>query len=205
MNASLFALHAPHSTTLRFSSDMNMSAVRWLVDEIEYARGYLRQTCVTVEIDSHGGDSHSLEFWLLNCRRWEREQFTLATRAVGAAESAAAMMLSHGTIGARSALPTARLLFHTGRLITEGREIWTTRRLAMQRDRVDQFDTMMLEQLVTHILSPREDRPVSTEANALVQDRPALLTRYQELWQRDAHIAPSEARSLGLLDHVEDC
>lgn len=204
LNDTMLALHSPHATTLRFSSDVNMPAVRWLVDEIEYARCYLRHPRVTVEIDSHGGDSHSLEFWLQCCQRWKRDGFTVATRAVGAAESAAALMLSHGSIGARSALPTARLLFHTGRLITEGREVWTTQRLAVQRDRVDQFDTLMLDRLVTHILGARGEGARVDESSLARDDRPQLLARYHELWQRDTHITPAEALALGLLDHVED-
>jgi ATP-dependent protease ClpP protease subunit len=195
------ARHTAHTTTLRFSTDVRMRSVQWLVDEVEHARNYLGQKRVIVEIDSHGGDSHGLDFWLHHCRAWSLDpSFTLATRAVGSAESAAAIMLSYGTPGARTAVPTARLLYHTARVVTAGHEVWTERRLQMQHAHISQFDTRVLEDLVTHLLPAR----LASRATPNTDTRAELLATYRELWMRDSHISPSEAVFHGLIDRVED-
>lgn len=193
----LEARHTAHHTTLRFSTEVNMESVRWLVDEVQHARTYLRHTHVTVELDSHGGSSHGLEYWLHNCRRWSADPgFTLATRAVGAAESAAAIILSHGTVGARSALPTARLLYHGARIVTSGHEVWTGDRLRLQHGEMHAVNHRMLTSLAAHC--GQCTAPGAGDADT------ALLERYTDLWQRDAHITPAEALAHGLIDAIDE-
>lgn len=207
MSTEHMTVHEAHCTTLRLGSDVTMSTVRALVDDVEFARSYLRHRRVLLEIDSHGGESSALEFWLLHVQRWQRDGLQLATRAVGAAESAAAIMLSHGSLGARSALPTARLLYHAGRVIADAREVWNAERLAYHLERVGQFDAYRLRALAEHVLGARRrTRQGDPPTDAVPGDEgvlPELLERFQELWQREAHITPGEALSLGLIDHVE--
>ena len=79
-----------------------------------------------------------------------RRGFTLATRAVGSTSSAAAIMLSQGTIGARSAVPTARLLYHGARIINATGDVWTADRLHTHHEEVAATTARVLEQMVLH-------------------------------------------------------
>ena len=204
MTAFGYALHTPAQTTIRFSTDVSMASTSWLVGEVAHARDYLRHRTVVVELDSSGGSADGLEYWLLHCRRWMRDPgFTLATRAVGAAESAAALMLSHGTVGHRSALPTARLLFHTGRIVTAGQSVWTAQQLKRHHERMYAFDRTVLERLADHVLLGLTGADDTLTETMRADDRDELLERYADLWHRDEHIKPSEAKTLGLIDLIE--
>ena len=197
------AQHTAHATTLRFGAPVTLDSVRWLIDEIQHARTYLRHDRVTIEFHSHGGDSEGLEHWLAFSETLTaRRGFTLATRAVGSTSSAAAIMLSQGTIGARSAVPTARLLYHGARIINATGDVWTADRLHTHHEEVAATTARVLEQMVLHRL--RDAGAHKTTRRAPATTHTELLARYTALFSRDTQITPTEACEHGLIDFVAD-
>lgn len=195
------AVHTLDATTLRFGAPVTIDSVRWLTDEIRHAREYLRHERVTIELNSPGGDSEGLEYWLHQSEYLTSIRgFVLATRAIGNTSSAAAILLSQGTIGARSALPNAKLLYHGARIINTTGDVWTAERLHTHHEQIASLTDRVLEQMVLHRL--RDVRPLSTTRRAPAATHTELRSRYAALFSRDAQITPEEACEHGLIDYV---
>ena len=101
---------------VRLAGEIEDQLVLDLCDEIELAIEYYHYREIEIRINSPGGSVAALEHYMDRLKRWRRgKELVIATTAMSTVSSAAAVILSLGTIGHRRAHASARLLYHNVR------------------------------------------------------------------------------------------
>lgn len=198
---------------IRLQGQITTAAIFDLVDQIEVAIEYYRYPRVDIEIDSPGGELRALDYLLTKLTRWrENSRLVIGTLAMTEAASAAAVLLSMGTIGYRRAYPYARMLYHQPRLPTQD--------TVLTRDNTAVIGTMLAEaeahirdRLLDHLFRdrPKVSMPGISHVKRLTWEPKDVKPRSRSdaariLAALDAHdrqITALQAISLGLLDQVE--
>lgn len=88
-----------------------------LVMVIELGRSLYSPEAITVHMRSPGGSARAMEYWVLKCKEWADCGRHIATRAQATCASAAALIVTMGAVGLRSAHPLSLMLYHNPRLI----------------------------------------------------------------------------------------
>lgn len=204
----------PQSATIRLVGPVTSDSVLWLVGELTTLSSYYHYRSIRLMVDSPGGDAAALLHftdWLGEWRR-RNEGLVLHTVALTQASSAAAVIVSLGC--RRGAYPSTQLLYHHGRVLTDGPSLWTQERLALQQMELARLNQRIVRLLAEHALTKLKERNrplvrVPRGAHAAdveeieVKDADDLAAIYAETFERDRFMTPETAIGLGLLDAIE--
>lgn len=99
-----------------FAAPVTSEGIYTLCSRIEEATNYYRYESIELSLHSPGGSAAALKHFIACRKRWAKRGIILRTRALNETSSAAAFMLSNGTLGERSAQAHSRLVYHFSRL-----------------------------------------------------------------------------------------
>jgi ATP-dependent Clp protease protease subunit len=187
----------PVSTTLnarvpvvRLTDAIDMAAAYALVDEIALLHDYYQFRTIDLHIDSPGGETDALHHIVQSLEPWRKgEGRTLRTLGLNQVASAAALLLSFGTIGHRAATAHSRLLYHSVRCINREGLIETVADLRKTSRQLEQWDKRFLDLLSEHSLHG--------EGDAIDHKR-----KLRRLLRQDRFLTPGQALDLKLIDRV---
>ena len=177
---------------IRLTGDIEMPLAYALLDEVNLLHRYYQFRTIELHIDSPGGSADALHFLVHALEPWSRgEGRVLRTFGVNEVASAAAMLLSFGTVGHRMASKRSRLLYHSVRNVQRENTSHTVAQLRAVTRRLESWDRMFVDLLAGHSLSGASDVEVS-----------AFRTRLKRLMKKERFITPEVAREMHLLDEV---
>lgn len=137
---------------IRLIGEVNNKSIFSLCDEIDLAIEYYNYRKIDIQIDSPGGSISSLDYYISKLDKWQqRHGVIIGTLGLTSVASAAAMILSLGTIGYRRAYMSSQLVYHNSRLITQKEEMWTKERLDYTNKSLVETDDRLLNRLVKHV------------------------------------------------------
>jgi ATP-dependent protease ClpP protease subunit len=178
------------SPVIRLTGDIDMQVCYALIDEMKLLHDYYQFRTVELQIDSPGGSADALHHIVLSMRDWSQGNGrVLRTVALNQACSAAAMLLSFGTVGHRHALATSRLLYHPIRSVFTQHTVQTVSQLRMMSRNLEEWDGKFLDMLSEH-------------ACAAGKDRAAYRRMLKWLFQKEKFINAEQAKALSLIDVV---
>lgn len=102
-----------------FFHDVSPESIFSLCTQLDHAVSYYQYRRVEIAIQSPGGSVRALKLFQEHLAAWRADGIQIATRGVAEVGSAAAVMLSLGDLGTRSAGPHATLLYHHVRVSGE--------------------------------------------------------------------------------------
>src|SRR5262249_21951819 len=150
--------------------------------------GYYQFRTIDLHIDSPGGDADALRYVVHSLDPWRKgEGRVLRTFGLNQAASAAAMLLSLGTLGHRFAFWRCRLLYHSVRNVQMANAAHTAAQLHVVKRRLEGWDKWFVDLLSEH-----------TGGSDGVSYRRKIL----RLLHQDKFISPEEALQLKLIDRV---
>ena len=135
---------------VRFSGPVDANRIFMLCDEIDSLISEYYYNRVCIEIDSNGGEAKSLLYFCEKLKGWRRGGVRIETMALTQCASAAAMMLSMGDIGFRSAMPKTTLVYHNARVALSQRP-FTSDVLEKISTLLNKTDSDLLVMLLRHI------------------------------------------------------
>jgi len=178
---------------IRLTGDIDMPLCYALIDEIKLLHGYYQYRTIELEIDSPGGNADALHHLVQFLAPWSRgEGRILRTKGPNEVCSAAAILLSFGTLGHRVASSHSRLLYHHVRKTFPNGSSQTVSELLSSGKRLDAWEKTFLEQLVEHL--GRLPGPIENIG--------AYRKRLRRLLAQERFIGAAEACELGLIDRV---
>jgi ATP-dependent protease ClpP protease subunit len=191
----------PLSTTLnakipmiRLTGDIDMAVAFALLDEITLLHDYYQFRVIDLHIDSPGGNADALHYLVEALGAWRRgESRTLRTFGLNEVASAAALLLSFGTLGYRTAYSRSRLLYHSVRAVKIIGSSNTVAELRAESKKLELWDKRFMDLLVDHALAP---------ATAPESARTAYRKRLRQVFREDRFITSGQARELRLIDKV---
>jgi ATP-dependent protease ClpP protease subunit len=179
--------------SIRLTGVIDMDVCLGLIDEMKILHGYYQYRTIELEIDSPGGDGEALNHLVQFLAPWSRgEGRILKTKGLNHASSAAALLLSFGTLGHRTACRHSRLLYHHARRNFPNGSSQTVSQLRGEGKQLETWENLLLEQLIAHVgrLPGRKNN-----SNAY---RKSL----QRLMAKDRPIDAKEACEMGLIDKI---
>jgi ATP-dependent protease ClpP protease subunit len=99
-----------------FAAPVTSEGIYSLCNRIEEAINYYRYESIELFLHSPGGSAAALKHFIACSQRWARRDIKLRTVALNETSSAAAFMLSSGTLGERTVQAHSRLVYHFSRL-----------------------------------------------------------------------------------------
>lgn len=99
-----------------FQEEVNDNSITHLIDAIDNAFNYFNYDGIELVLQSPGGSIVSMQILLDKFKKYQNEGKVLATKGYIDVASAAAIILSAGTIGERSADKYCRILHHNSRV-----------------------------------------------------------------------------------------
>jgi ATP-dependent protease ClpP protease subunit len=145
----LVAAYGEQEGTLEVNTDISEASAIGIGKHLDRLFGYYHYECVTLKLNSPGGAVVGLEYILECIDSWRLRGRRVQTLAMFRASSAAALLMSLGEVGSRTAHRNSDLLFHHSRIgstqyaLTSGR----ADKLATALKIVDQE---MTQRLVAH-------------------------------------------------------
>lgn len=97
---------------VRLHGGIDNQSVFALCDEVDLAIDYYHYRKIRLEIDSSGGSTQSLDYYVSKLHEWQLRGILFETKALTMASSAAAYLLVFGELGHRSCYSSARILLH---------------------------------------------------------------------------------------------
>jgi ATP-dependent protease ClpP protease subunit len=205
---------------VRLKDGVTSESIIWLCDEIDLAIEYYNYRQVDIHLDSPGGEIPALEYFMTRLKVWrEVEGLVIRTLALTSAASAAAMILSLGSIGHRRAYPSAELLYHDGRIFSGQGRTWTRDALQRHHSALTESDTRLNRALASHVMKGKAgddgtlalpalepataDRGDLAFRNTVVKSEDELAAIYAELNARDTFISPQTALDMHLIDAIQ--
>ncbi|MCL1894882.1 MAG: type IV secretory system conjugative DNA transfer family protein, partial [Holophagaceae bacterium] len=207
-------------STHRLQGEVTADSILKLCDEIDNAIEYLQLRHVRIEICSPGGVIKALQHYLCKLAEWRQKGVTIATTALIDASSAAAMLLSLGDVGYRTAYSTASLLYHNSRV--SATSFGTAESLGKLTGDLQRIDNLMQTELVKHIYDNEKARAQinlsKLHASEIAENLQIRKSRFKngfptrkqyetvlkQLFDLDKPIRPEEAILLGLIDRIKD-
>jgi ATP-dependent Clp protease, protease subunit len=175
---------------IRLTGEIEMSVAYSLVDEIKLLHGYYQFRTIDLHIDSPGGSADALRYAVHALDPWRRgEGRVLRTFGMNVVASAAAMLLSLGTFGHRTAFRCSKLLYHSVRNVQIENTSQTVADLRVVKRRLENWDKWFVDMLSEHTkLGPGDVLPYRR--------------KIARLMHRDKFISPEQAVELKLIDRV---
>ena len=153
------SLYRHDEAVIRIHGPISEESIIVLCDEINLALDYYYYPQLILQIDSPGGSATALDYYIQQLSQWRRRQVRIATEALTAAYSAAAIMLSLGDIGQRRAHVKSKLLYHNPRVVTNGAAIDTRMVMDIYRQ-LSYFKDSMVDSLAQHVYQQKILREV---------------------------------------------
>ena len=205
---------------VRLIGEVNNRSIFALCDEVDLAIEYYNYSKIDIHIDSLGGSISSLDYFISKLDKWQNKYgVTIGTLGLTNVASAAAMILSLGTIGYRRAYMSAQLTYHNSRILTNGQEIWTKERLDITSDRLTKTDDRLITRLVNHIFLNKVSKNESQKMHRIDYNFEnekydilpladitveTMQKEYIKLHNLDTYITPSIAYKLFLIDSSQE-
>jgi ATP-dependent Clp protease protease subunit len=175
---------------IRLTGEIDMPVAFGLLDEVKLLHGYYQFRHIELQIDSPGGSADALHHLVQSLEPWRSGNGrTLSTMGLNEIASAAAMLLSLGTIGHRSVSSHSRLLYHAIRRVEREGMSQTVAQMRATTRRLGRWDGCFMDMLVKHV-----------QKDAARQ--PATLKKLRQLFRKERWITPKEALEFGLIDHI---
>jgi len=181
----LFDVKCP---VVRLTGSIDIKLALDLIDEIRLLRQYYQFREIELEIESPGGTIDALHYIVQSVLPL-RDQVVLRTRALNEVCSAAAMLLSLGTVGQRSASQFSRLLYHHSRTVFPETTARTHEQLREVSRRMREWDDKLMDMIVNHICA---------DGSEAAQYR----RRLRSLFRKEVFISGDEALQMRLIDRV---
>ena len=108
----------PRQVQFSYAGPITSLGIKTLAEYVNTALALYQPEEVAVQLRSPGGLMPALEYWEYCKQGWQAQGQVIATQADTECASAAALMVTLGTVGRRSAHPLSRLLFHNPRLVS---------------------------------------------------------------------------------------
>jgi ATP-dependent protease ClpP protease subunit len=180
--------------SIRLTGEIDMDMGYALIDELKLLHDYYQYRTIELEIDSPGGDGEAINHLVQFLAPWSRgEGRILKTRGLNQAGSAAAFLLSFGTLGHRTAYRHTRLLYHHVRRVFPNGCSRTVSQLRGEGKQLETWENNFLEQLIAHV-GRLPGRKVNSNAYRKCLHR---------LMALDRPIDAKQACELGLIDRIE--
>lgn len=206
-------------TTIYFTNEINTESVLELNQQIDLAIDYYHSKVIQLFINSPGGEISSLQLFLQKREVLKQRGIVLKTHAISEVASAAAMILSCGDIGHRTASAHAKILYHTSRAM--GNFALTSALSKKYLEELSETDQQLLKMLMAHqwqLFSQWSDEssfpksPVKFSSKTLDTlsfkelDEESrfqnIQSMYQELFELDEFISAQQAMELYLIDQI---
>jgi ATP-dependent protease ClpP protease subunit len=130
-----------------FTQDLALE-VRLHMQEL---RKYWHYDHLNIEINSPGGELLALRALLGEMKSWRLNGGTVATTAVMAAGSAAAVLMVMGDVGRRTVQPYSQLLFHHTRIVAQGENVLTAVDADATAQRLKSADVKIVDSIWRHL------------------------------------------------------
>lgn len=177
---------------IRLTGDIDMPVAYSLLDELNLLHGYYQFRTVDLHLDSPGGSADALQAIVHGLIPWSSgEGRVLKTFGMNEVASAAAIILSFGTVGHRTASRRSRLLYHSVRAVPRDASAHTVASLRVATKRLERWDKLFVDLLAEHTLG----------SNANVEAE-LFRARVKRLMRREKFISAEQARELKLIDGV---
>lgn len=183
---------ACESPTIRITGAIDMPLAYELIDEMDLLHGYYQFRTIALHIDSPGGNADALHYIIQSLAAWRKgDERVLRTVGLNEICSAAAMLLSFGTVGHRSAHRYSRLLYHPVRTMFPSNSMQTYTQLKMTGKRLDEWDQKFFDLMAEHTEKLRD---CGTGA--------AYRKKLKKLFLQEKFISAAEACEMHLIDSV---
>jgi len=177
---------------IRLTGEIDMPVSYALLDEITLLHDYYQFRDIHLHIDSPGGSADALHYLVHALDPWRKGKGrVLRTFGVNEVASAAAMLLSFGTVGYRTASSRSRLLYHSVRSVQHENTMQSVTQLRAVTRRLERWDHLFVDLLVEHMVTD------AAEAGAYRK-------KLARLMRRDCYITPQVAVELKLIDRVQE-
>ncbi|MDR2560295.1 MAG: DUF87 domain-containing protein [Holophagales bacterium] len=215
--------------TLKLMNNVTPKSIVKLCSEIDSAVYYYSYRHIKIEICSPGGELLALQHYLSRLAEWRSLGVIVETVAIMSVASAAAIILSLGDVGYRSAYPVAKLLYHNGGF--KPSSFCTKEDFAQFASELQRIDSHLQTKLIKHIYGDDDNAPKfkdlidmfalrerelngermnhylskldgMNDDEAKNPSRKQYETVLKELFEKDIHIDPKDAKLLGLIDNV---
>ncbi len=197
---------------VRYTGEVSSDSVFRLADIIDLGMEYYGYRRIDLHIDSAGGSGPALLYLVDRLSAWsEVPGFTLHTRGLTMVASAAAVLLSLGTVGRRTVGLSTVLLWHNARVIITAPVAWTRRELLREATTLTAVDRRVTHLLARHVLSGTGGRAVVRPWLGGAEPLPEIVVEtvdelsaiYARVADLDVVIPPEAAVGLRLVDTVE--
>jgi ATP-dependent protease ClpP protease subunit len=176
--------------SIRITGDIDMPLCFVLIDEMKLLHDYYQFRTIELQIDSPGGSADALRYLVTSIADWRQGNGrVLKTLALNRVCSAAAILLSFGTMGHRRALASSRLLYHPVRTVFPQGTVHTVAQLRMTSMDLEDCDSKFLDLLAEHVC--RRSNMVDPYKR-----------RLKRLFETERYIEPGEAKRMKLIDEV---
>lgn len=130
-----------------FTQDLALE-VRLHMQEL---RKYWHYDHLNIEINSPGGELLALKALLCEMKSWRAKGGVVATTAVMAAGSAAALLMVMGDVGRRTVQPYSHILFHHTRIVAKGENVLTAVDADATAQRLKSADVKIVDAIWRHL------------------------------------------------------
>lgn len=179
---------------IRLTGEIDMPVSYALLDEIKLLHGYYQFRTIDLHIDSPGGSADALHYLVHALDPWRKgEGRVLRTFGVNEVASAAALLLSFGTVGYRTASSRSRLLYHPVRTVQRENSMQTVAQLRSATRRLEHWDKCFVDLLVKHTLQSND-----------ATDAASYRKKLSRLIRQERYITPQQAVELKLIDRVQE-
>jgi ATP-dependent protease ClpP protease subunit len=180
---------------IRLTGEIEMPVSYALLDELGLLHNYYQFRTVELQIDSLGGNADALHHLVQSLSAWRKgEGRILRTLGLNEVASAAALLLSFGTLGHRCLAGHSRVLYHSVRSVQKEPVGQTVSQLRASSRSLERWDKCFLDLLIEHV------RPLMRDADASQQA--SYRKKLQRLFRQERFISPSQAQELHLIDKV---
>jgi ATP-dependent protease ClpP protease subunit len=179
---------------IRLTGEIDMPVSYALLDEIKLLHDYYQFRDVHLHIDSPGGSADALHYLVHALSPWSKGKGrVLRTFGVNEVASAAALLLSFGTVGYRTASSRSRLLYHSVRSIQRENSTQTVAQLRVMTRKLEHWDHCFVDLLVEHTLQ------LKGTADAVI-----FRKRLSRLMRQEKYITPVQAVEMKLIDRIQE-
>ncbi len=177
---------------IRLTGEIEMPVSYALIDELKILHDYYQFRVIDLHIDSPGGSADALHYLVHALEPWRRgEGRVLRTFGINEVASAAALLLSFGTVGHRTASSRSRLLYHSVRTVQHENTMQTVAQLRVVTRRLERWDECFVDLLVRHTMKD-------------VGDVAGYRRKLFRLMGKDKYISPQQAVELNLIDGIQE-
>lgn len=182
----------PKAPMIRLTGEIDMPVSYALLDEIKLLHDYYQFRVIDLHIDSPGGSADALHYLVHSLEPWRKgEGRVLRTFGINEVSSAAALLLSFGTLGYRTASSRSRLLYHSARATPQGESTHTVAQLRVVTKRLARWDQCFIDLLAEHTFSAPAEAA-------------SYRKRLSQLIRKDKYLSAQQAVEMKLIDGIQE-